>query len=144
MNTSEVIKKARSEKGLSKNKLSVALGISEMHVYDLESYENELEDTLSIKQIFVLSKLLKIPTENLCAELGQCKLAPQQAFTEIKNQIIQSGLPIEILSEQVGWELEFCAKSMESIKKQPIMFFRDFGLYFKIPLCKILPEITIT
>jgi transcriptional regulator with XRE-family HTH domain len=144
MNTPNVIKEGRENKGLSKKDLAQALGISEMHVYDLESYAHELENTLNIEQIFKLARLLQIIPEKLFKGLGACNIEAKQAFKEIEHLINDSTEPIETLSEKIGWDIEFCACSVEAIKKQPIMFFKDFALWFKVPLKSILPNLKHT
>ena len=144
MNTPNVIKEGRKNKGLSKKDLAQALRISEMHVYDLESYDNELEDTLNIEQIFKLAGLLQIIPEKLFKELGPCNITAIHAFSEIKHLINDSTEPIETLSKKVGWDLKFCANSVEAIIKQPIMFFNDLALWFKVPLKTILPNLKDT
>lgn len=141
MNTPELIQHERNKKGLSKSDLSQALGISEMHVYDLEAYDTELETTLNIGQIYKLAVLLNIPPAKLCKELEHCGLAEDQAFEKISQLISQASLPLETLSENIGWELEFCAKSIESLKEQPLDFYKDFANWFKVPLESVVPII---
>jgi len=141
MNTPDIIKEERAKQGLSEKDLSEALGISEMHVYDLESYDDELEDTLNIEQIYKLAGLLNIPPAELCKELEQCKTTEIEAFNKIKHLINQANEPVEMLSENIGWDLELCAQSTESIKEQPIMFFKDFANWFKLPIESVLPKL---
>ena len=141
MNTSELIQHERNKKGLSKKELSQFLGISEMHIYDLEAYDNELETTLNIGQIYKLAGLLNIPPEKLCKELEQCHTSEENAFEKISQLISQAGVPLELLSENIGWELKSCAKSIESLKEQPIDFFKDFANWFKVPFESVMPNI---
>ncbi len=141
MNTPDIINKARIKKGLSKNDLSQLIGISEMHVYDLESYEDELEMTLDIGQIYKLSMLLDLSPAILNKKLENCQITENQAFEKIRLLISKAETPIEELSEQIGWELEACAKSAKSLKEQPIDFFKDFAAWFKIPIESVLPNL---
>jgi len=140
MSVAKIIREKRKSKGLSKKDLAALLGISEMHVYDLEAYENEVEDTLNIRQIIKLAELIQIQPGILCSELQLFETPSEQAFKEIKNKIKKSNIPLERLSEKIGWDLGLCAKSLESIKEQPVMFFQDFAKFFKLPIGQILPK----
>lgn len=112
-----------------------------MHVYDLEAYGDELESTLNIGQIYKLARILSIAPSKLCKTLGQCHITEKQAFIKISQLISQAGVPLGTLSENIGWELESCAKSIESLKEQPIDFYKDFADWFKVPLESVLPNI---
>jgi transcriptional regulator with XRE-family HTH domain len=141
MNTPDIIKEERAKKGLSEKDLSQTLGISEMHVYDLESYDNEVEDTLNIEEIYKLSDLLEIPPAKLAKELELCNLTMDQAFNKIRHLIKDSKASIETLSEKIGWDLAVCASSTKSIREQPIMFYKDLACWFKVPIESVLPNI---
>jgi len=142
MNIPSVIKEGRRKVGLRKKDLARILDISEMHVYDLESYDNELKETLTIEQIYKLAEFLNILPENLCNELKHCHITNEQSFGEIKHLINQTQIPVNMLSEKIGWDLEFCASSTTSIKKQPIMFFIDLATWFNVSLKSVLPNTT--
>jgi len=141
MNTPEIIQHERNKKGLSQSDVSQALGISEIHVFDLEAYDDELETTLNIGQIYKLSSLLNIPPPKLCKKLERCHLAEDQAFKIIWQLIRQVDASVETLSENIGWELEYCVKSIESLKEQPIDFYEDFANWFMVPLESVIPII---
>lgn len=141
MELQKFITEKRSRRKLSRKDISEALGVSEVHVYDLESYESGVEDTLNIDQIYKLARLLDAPPAKLCTRLKNCRLSEDQALEEIKLLIQNASEPIETLSDKIGWNLEVCADSIESLKKQPIMFFNDLASGFNVKLDAVMPKI---
>ena len=55
-----LLREAREKAGKSVDEMASLLGISRAWYFDLESYDEEITDTLSLRQLLVLSKALGI------------------------------------------------------------------------------------
>ncbi len=141
MKTQKFLAEKRFKRKLSRKDISKALGVSEKHVYDLESNDSEIEDTLNIDQIYKLAHLLDAQPSNLCSILKSCHISELQAFNNIKQLIKNANEPIGKLSDKIGWNLEVCVNSIESIRMQPIMFFNDLAIGFEVQPDTILPKL---
>ena len=68
INRGERIKSLREKAGLTPNAVAERLGINSSWYWDLEAYDDEVTDTLTLNQIFILARMLSVTARDLLSE----------------------------------------------------------------------------
>lgn len=128
-NRGERIKELREKAALTPDAVAERLGINISWYWDLESYDDEVTDTLTLNQVFILADVLKVTARDLLCEneedafLPECR--PNELVLRIRNFLNSEGIDIKDLEDQVGWELVWFLDDPESVFGQPAMFLQS-------------------
>ncbi len=139
------IEKLRVESGISDVNVAEQLGLSINEYGDLEAYDNEITDTVSLKTANNLASLFHISLLQLLApekghwpeEQYSAQMMAKKALEVIKKE----GISIEEAEEQVGWYLkEFLSNPESFIEENPIMFIKDLANFIGIQWLDAIPR----
>ncbi len=123
------------------------LGLSIYEYGDLESYDNEIIDVVSVKTATHLAGLYNQSLlQLLVPELEnrpKTHLSEVQLAEDTKAKILKEGLSSEDADDAVGWYLKgFLDSPKEYIAENPIMFLMDLSRFLGINwLCTISNDI---
>jgi transcriptional regulator with XRE-family HTH domain len=100
----------RKKVGLSQEEVAKRLGIGLPWYLDLEAYEDELSDNLSLAHLQVLSEILKVEPCTLLLGEKCFKAKESVGFADLvqrlKIKMSNDRLTEPQMSEKVGWELK--------------------------------------
>jgi len=105
----EVLRKARQGHGAKAADIAAVVGISEQELLDLESYDDEIDNSLSISRIRKLLQVLRLepvvvlgdPTDESLANVGSY----QALANAVRLHLQEHGLTLSAFEALVGWEL---------------------------------------
>ena len=99
---------ARERSGKSVDEMASLLGISRESYFDLEDYDDEITNTVSLRQLVLLSKAIGIDFVEFFSN-GAPKPAQSvslEALAEKINEYVKAhNLTVAEFEEEVGWEL---------------------------------------
>jgi len=141
MGTAERIREARWQVGLDSSQLASTLGITIPAYDDLEAYDNELANCLSVGQARQLAALLRTSVLDLLGE--RCPEAPI-SVSELR-QLVQARTAgpssLEALEDRAGWELRpLLDESVDFDSLVPIQALVDIGSALAIDWRRLLVE----
>lgn len=142
---SERIQQLRLKAGIPESVAANALGLS-IHEYgDLEAYDEEIIDVLSLKEARRVAAYFHQPLIELLvpAKGGWPKqiLSPLALAELTRQQIESQGIPLEKAEDQLGWYLkEFLSDPEAFIDENPIMFLIDLAKFLRIDWLSTIPQ----
>jgi transcriptional regulator with XRE-family HTH domain len=105
------LREARERSGKTVDEMASLLGISREWYYDLETYDEEICDTISLRQLVTLTHALGIDLVDFFSN-GAPKPAESlslEALAEkINEYLIAHNLTVAEFEEAVGWEVANC------------------------------------
>ena len=131
------IKALRNESGKTDVEVADLLELSIYEYGDLESYDKEIIDVVSVKTAARLARLynqsllqLLVPEKEMWPKEH---LSEKQLAEKAKALMMQKGLSQEEAEDQVGWFLEsFLANPRAYVEENPIMFLQDLSRFIGI------------
>lgn len=100
----------RAARQLSLADVARHLGIHDQGAYDLETYDDDLPTTLSLRQVRDLGELLALsPRRLVCGdELPHASflVSPEAVVAAIRAHVAANRVTIEEFSRTVGWDVE--------------------------------------
>ncbi len=99
----------RQNAGKTVEETAAAIGMSPQSYADLESYDNELADCISLYKLMLLAKTLNFSLGDLFSDNGD---VPQKAMTleQLRDEILQYletlNITVGQFENEVGWEVE--------------------------------------
>jgi transcriptional regulator with XRE-family HTH domain len=139
----ERIKSLRNESGKTDIEVADFLKLSIYEYGDLESYDKDIIDVVSVKTAVQLAGLynqsllqLLVPEKE---RWPKEHLSETQLAEKAKALMAQKGLSQEEAEDQVGWFLEgFLANPRAYVEENPIMFLQDLSRFLGVNwLCSV-------
>ena len=119
MATNTVIRQARERLGLSPQQLDEAIGVISAHAYDLESYEDEVSQTLSMTELNHLCGILRLTSWELLEQLmPEHFVSPSELRDCILEDCRRRTLTVDQFGDQVGWDVQGLIRAPEEYLAQ--------------------------
>lgn len=110
----------------------------------MELVDNEITNTLSIKQVIKLSSFFNTSPKRLLAKEDQIDFSNQDEITpskliEIINGFLRNNeINLEKFEDKVGWEIHWLLENPDELYDQPAILLEDLGEVLKIPWLDIV------
>jgi transcriptional regulator with XRE-family HTH domain len=105
----EHLRAAREKSGKSVEELASALGISSAAYHDLETFDDEILDSLSFRQLALLGEELNLNLRNFFAA-GSTADSGESNFDDlaarIKEHVERHHMSVSEFEDKAGWEVE--------------------------------------
>ena len=139
------IENLRVESGKTDVEVALYLGLSIYEYGDLEAYDNEIIDVISIKTARRLAALYQESLlEFLCPEQEKWpeeQLSWRNMADRTVEVINKEALSVEEAEDQVGWYLKDFLTNPESyFEENPIMFVKDLASFLGIHWLSAIPR----
>jgi len=132
----EKISSARIKKNLSSEELAIQLQISDMAVYDLEHYNDELELFLDINAVCKLCEILDMDKNQFLFEdeiISFHNIDTIDKFSAfVTSYLRQNNLDWEALENKIGWEFIAFINDRDKIRNLPILAFKEMANVFSL------------
>jgi len=136
----ERLTEARESSGRDPGELAHLLGISFEAYRDLESFDEEIVDTISFRQLVVLAGAVHL---DLRSFFGAGDQMEARAFADLAarlNQLVADGVvTLAALEDEVGWELREVLEKPDLFEELPAVALADIGGRFGIDWRSFLP-----
>jgi hypothetical protein len=136
----ERLAEARESSGRDPGELAHLLGISFEAYRDLESFDEEIVDTISFRQLVVLAGAVHLdlrPFFGAGDEMEACSFPDLAARL---NQLVADGVvTLAELEDEVGWELREVLETPDLFEELPAVALADIGGRFGIDWRSFLP-----
>lgn len=124
------IRQKRLAVGKSEREMAELIGINLPSYFDLESYDDEVVDCLSLSQLSKMYRALNMTHADLFSEeVGGSGNADRLSFAEfiekVKSHIESHGMTVPEFEDKVGWELESLLNDPEEIWGRNVQFLKD-------------------
>ena len=118
---------ARVAAGRDVGELAALLGISYEAYYDLESFDEEIVDTLDFDELCRLGAALALDLRSFfgAESVGEATFAELAAGLE--RLMAEEGMPLDALEDRVGWELRTQLAAPETFGGLPAVALADIG-----------------
>ena len=121
LSSAQRIKEARIKAGLSAEEVAKIIDLG-IHAYDdLESYDDEVFNCISLKQLRNLSELLSVRAIDLVvidqSKINETSLTAQELIECIKNTILENSESVDDFSDRVGWDVTSALNNAENVWK---------------------------
>lgn len=140
----ERIKALRQSMGLDLNAVAEALGINNNWCWDLEAYDNEITDTLTLKQVMKLAEVLHITPRQLFVDEATTVIAvvvePAELANRVKDFLKSKAMSLEEFEERVGWELAWFLDTPDEVWERPAMFLQALCDPIGINWLEVIPS----
>jgi DNA-binding XRE family transcriptional regulator len=104
--TAARFRSAREGAGLSVDDLAQAVGLTSANIWDLESYDNELETCYSPADLGRFSRVLRVaPAELIGGPTAEPSISAAELVERVHQRVSDLGISLEELEERVGWRL---------------------------------------
>jgi transcriptional regulator with XRE-family HTH domain len=136
----ERLTEARKSSGRDPGELAHLLGISYEAYRDLESFDEEIVDTISFRQLVLLAGAVNL---DLRSFFGAGDQMEARAFADLAgrlNQLVADGaFTLAALEDEVGWELREVLEKPNLFEELPAVALADIGGRFGIDWRSFLP-----
>jgi transcriptional regulator with XRE-family HTH domain len=136
MSRSERLSKLRARAGKSREEMATLAGVSLEGWDDLERYDEEIEECISIDQLVAIAKAFDVEPWDLLANDGEQLPPTDVSFDQVANivrdRMGKLGFSLHDLEHQVGWALGPFLEAPDSATKNPASFLRDLCTDFGI------------
>ena len=130
--------------GLEFKAVAEALGINNNWCWDLEAYDNEITDTLTLKQVMKLAEILHVTPRHLLADEATTVITavvePAELANRVKDLLKSKAISLEEFEEQVGWELAWFLAAPDEVWERPAMFLQALCDQIGINWLEVIPE----
>ena len=110
-NYGRLLQEARERAGKTIEEMASLLGLSREWYNDLEMYDDEIRDTISLRQLVTLSHALRLDLVDFFSD-GASKPAASVSLDalaeKINEHLAAHNLTVAEFEEAVGWELANC------------------------------------
>ena len=139
------IRQLRLAAGRSEKEMAESIGINLPSYYDLESYDVEVLDCLSLNELQKMCRVLEIaPVDLLSDEAKNYSGLNHLSFTEftemVKKHIESRGITIAEFEDRVGWEIEGLLNNPEGIWERNVQFLKDACGELGVNWLSVVPE----
>ena len=138
------IRRKRLAAGKSEGEMAELVGISFESYFDLESYDDEVVDCLSLSELSKMCRALNItPADLLSDEVVGSDNPPHLSFAQfierVKSYIESHGMTVPEFEDKVGWELESLLNDPEAIWERNVQFLKDVCVEVGIDWLWVVP-----
>ena len=126
------IKRAREAKGLSHAQVGEFIGLTQDSVRDLESYDDEIIDCVTIAEIIRLCTTIEIRLSDLFPELAAVnEISPEELRDQITAHLRSEQITLAQYEDNVGW-------TVSNIMINPMQEIREWNIRCLIDQCDYL------
>ena len=124
------IRQKRLAVGKSEGEMAELIGINLPSYFDLESYDDEVVDCLSLSELSKMYRALNMTHADLFSEeVRGSGNADHLSFAEfiekVKSHIEAHGMTVPEFEDKVGWELESLLNDPEEIWERNVQFLKE-------------------
>lgn len=140
----EKIRRKRLAAGKSEEEMADLIGINLPSYFDLESYDDEVVDCLSLSELSEMCRALNTtPADLLSGELKGSDKPYHLSFPEfierIESHIASLGMTVSELEDKVGWELESLLNDPEGVWERNVQFLKDVCVEVGVDWLRVVP-----
>jgi hypothetical protein len=124
----ERLTEARKSSGREPGELAHLLGISFEAYRDLESFDEEIVDTISFRQLVLLAGAVHLDLRSFFgagSQIGACAF-PDLA-TRLNQLVAEGAVTLAALEDEVGWELREVLEKPDRFEELPAVALADIG-----------------
>ena len=130
---------------VSEKEMAELIGINLPSYYDLESYDDEVVDCLSLYELKKMCRVLKItPVDLLSDEANNHRGLNHLPFAEfietVKKYIASEDITVAEFEDKAGWEMEGLLNNPEEIWERNVQFLKDVCAELGINWLSVVPE----
>ena len=138
------IRRKRLAAGKSEGEMAELIGINLPSYFDLESYDDEVVDCLSLRELSKMCRALNITPANLLSDEMKGSGNPGRlSFTEfiegVKSHIESHDMTVPEFEDKVGWELESLLNDPEEMWERNVQFLKDVCVEVGIDWLGVVP-----
>lgn len=145
----EILRRARESQCRTLQNVAEAAQMSLQEYRDVEAYDEEIEQTLSVARVLRLLQILRLNIEDV---FGKPQLpngtfaldSPQALRTLVDECLARENLTFSEFEDRVGWDRLDHLTQIEDMLNRPIMFFqalaRVLGVDWRTALRAYLPH----
>jgi hypothetical protein len=131
---------ARTSSGRDPGELAHLLGISYEAYRDLESFDEEIVDTISFRQLVLLAGAVHLDLPSFFGAGDQMEACTFADLAARLNQLVADGaVTLAALEDEVGWELREVLENPDMFDELPAVALADIGGRFGIDWRSFLP-----
>lgn len=131
---------ARKSSGRDPGELAHLLGISYEAYRDLESFDEEIVDTISLRQLVLLAGAVHLDLRSFFGAGDQMDACAFGDLAARLNQLVADGVvTLAALEDEVGWELREVLEKPDMFEELPAVALADIGGRFGIDWRSFLP-----
>jgi transcriptional regulator with XRE-family HTH domain len=136
----ERLAEARNTSGREIGELAALLGVSYEAYWDLESFDEEIVDTISFDQLIKLCRAIGLEPRSFFAsgDLGYASFG--ELATRLTQVLTDESLDVDELEDEVGWELRAHLEEPGTFGELPAVALADIGERFGIDWRSFLPR----
>lgn len=141
----EKIRQLRLAARKSEKEMAELIGINLPSYFDLESYDDEVIDCLSLTELKKMCQVFKItPVDLLSDEAKNHRGLNHLPFAEfietVKKHIASEGITVAEFEDKAGWEMEVLLNSPEEMWERNVQFLKDVCGELGINWLSVVPE----
>ena len=140
----ERVRAARERAGLDMGEVASRLGLSFAHLRDLESFEDDVENTISIETLRNLSLALGVTVLFILEGADPDVPAPRISFSEfaarVSEAVRRAGGDVDAWGEDAGWDVRPLLDDPETVWKLDVDALRDIAGAAGVDWHSVLPE----
>ena len=119
---------ARKSSGRDPGELAHRLGISYEAYRDLESFDEEIVDTISFRQLVLLAAAVHLDLRSFFGARDQMDTCAFPDLAARLNQLVAQGdVTLAALEDEVGWELREVLEEPDRFEELPAVALADIG-----------------
>ena len=131
---------ARKASGRDPGELAHLLGISYEAYRDLESFDEEIADTISFRQLLLLAGALRLDLRSFFGAGDKMEACTFPDLAARLRQLVADGaVTLSALEDEVGWELGEVLENPDLFEELPAVALADIGGRFGIDWRSFLP-----
>ena len=136
----ERLTEARRSSGRDPGELAHLLGISYEAYRDLESFDEEIVDTISLRQLVLLAGAVHLDLRSFFGAGDQIDACAFADLAARLNQLVADGtVTLAALEDEVGWELREVLEKPDLFEELPAVALADIGGRLGIDWRSFLP-----
>jgi len=137
----ERLVEARKSSGRDPGELADLLGISFEAYRDLESFDEEIVDTISFRQLILLAGAVDLDLRSFFGAGEQVDACTFPDLAARLNRLVDEGaVTLAALEDEVGWELKEVLEKPDLFEELPAVALADIGGRFGIDWRSFLPR----
>lgn len=137
------IRQKRLAVGKSEREMAELIGINLPSYFDLESYDDEVVDCLSLSELSKMNQALNMTPAELFSEdvsgSDDAHLSFAEFIEKVKSHIESHDMTVPEFEDKVGWELESLLNDPEEIWKRNVEFLKDVCVEVGINWLSVAP-----
>lgn len=141
----EKIRQLRLAAGKSEREMAELIGINLPSYFDLESYDDEVIDCLSLTELKKMCQVVKITPVDLLSDKAKIQgrlnhLSFAEFIETVKKHIASEGMTVREFEDKAGWEMEGLLNNPEEIWERNVQFLKDVCGELGINWLSVVPE----